>query len=131
MASVSSTLQRIKSDPLSCLGGGDRVNEIFAKVGHVWRKCPFNPAHTMKLFILQVLHGNTAISHLRHLTGEDVKDATYCEARMKLPVEGVAAAVESMCGDCGKCSEESRQWLRARGVAARPARVCFAEGRVG
>ena len=118
MASVSSTLQRIKSDPLSCLGGGDRVNEIFAKVGHVWRKCPFNPAHTMKLFILQVLHGNTAISHLRHLTGEDVKDATYCEARMKLPVEGVAAAVESMCGDCGKCSEESRQWLGHRVLLA-------------
>ena len=118
MVSLSSTLEQIKSDPLACLGGGDRVNEIFAGVGHVWRDCPFNPAHTMKLFILQVLHGNTAISHLRHLTGEDVKDATYCEARMKLPVEGVAAAVESMCGDYCESSEESRQWLGHRVLVA-------------
>lgn len=118
MASVSSTLKRIKSDPLSCLGGGDRVNEIFAGVGHVWRDCPFNPAHTMKLFILQVLHGNTAISHLRHLIGEEVKDATYCEARMKLPVQGVAATVESMCSDCCKGSEDSRQWLGHRVLVA-------------
>jgi IS4 transposase len=118
MASLASTLRRIKSDPLNCLGGGDRVNEIFAKVGHVWRNCTFNPAHTMKLFILQVLHGNTAMSHLRDLTGEDVKDATYCEARMKLPVEGVAAAIESMHSECSECSETSRHWLGHRVLIA-------------
>ena len=118
MAIVASTLKRIKSDPLACLGGRDRVNQIFAQVGHVWRNCPFDPAHTMKLFILQVLHGNTAISHLRHLAGESVKDATYCEARMKLPVEGVGAAVESMCGNDSKCTQESRQWLGHRVLVA-------------
>lgn len=118
MATVASTLQRIKSDPLGCLGGSDRVNQIFAGVGHVWRSCAFDPAHTLKLFILQVLHGNTAISHLRHLTGQDVKDATYCEARMKLPVQGVAAAVESICGDSSKCTEESGKWLGLHRVIA-------------
>jgi hypothetical protein len=118
MATVASTLQRIKADPLNCLGGADRVNQIFAKVGHVWRACTFDPALTMKLFILQVLHGNTAISHLRHLTKLDVKDATYCEARMKLPAEGVAATVESMCGDCIKSNESSGQWVGHRVLVA-------------
>ena len=69
MAIIASSLSRIKSDPLACLGGSDRVNAIFASAGHVWRKCVFDPATTLKLFILQVLHGNTAMSHLRHLSG--------------------------------------------------------------
>jgi len=114
MAIVASTLKRIKSDPLACLGGSDCVNSIFAKAGHVWRKSLFDPAYTMKLFILQVLHGNTAMAHLRHLNGTEVKENSYCDARMRLPASGVAAVVESMCGGCYKSNQESRQWLGHR-----------------
>jgi hypothetical protein len=38
MAIIASTLARIKSDPLSCLGGKDRVNQHFARAGHCWRE---------------------------------------------------------------------------------------------
>src|SRR5205823_6586631 len=38
------------------------------------------------LFLQQVLHGNTAVGHLRHLSGLDFTDSAYCQARQRLPV---------------------------------------------
>ena len=114
MAIISSTLARIKSDPLACLGGAERVNQLFAEAGHRWRKCRWDPAATMGMFILQVLHQNTAMTALRFLSDVDVKDSTYCDARMRLPVEAVAKVVERLCGDCCRCIQETGSWLGRR-----------------
>jgi hypothetical protein len=96
MAIITSTLARIKSDPLSCIGGKQRVNEHFAQAGHVWRERLLDPATTLTLFILQVLHGNTAITHLRHLARISVAAASYCQARARLPLEALAQLVENV-----------------------------------
>lgn len=114
MAIVASTLLRIKSDPLACLGGRERINDFFSQAGHVWRNCLLDPANTLGLFALQILNGNTAITHLRHLVGFDVRPSSYCEARTRLPVEAVAGFVDSVCGDCCKTNEESRSWIGHR-----------------
>lgn len=95
MAIISSALARIKSNPLELLGGANRVNDCFTAVGHRWRECVLNPANTIALFMLQILHGNTSITHLRFLSDGEVAPASYCDARMKLPVAGVAAVVDS------------------------------------
>jgi hypothetical protein len=99
MAIIADTLAVIKSNPLALLGGARRVDQCFASVGHVWRDRVLTPARTMKLFILQVLHGNTAISHLSHLSDIDVASSGYCEARALLPLAGVAAATTELCCD--------------------------------
>jgi hypothetical protein len=39
------------------------------------------PVTTVQLFLLQVLHGNTACSHLPHLSGLRFSAAAYCQAR--------------------------------------------------
>lgn len=111
MATIASTLGRIKSDPLACLGGGQRVNDFFSASGHAWRDCLLDPANTLKLFILQILHGNTAIAHLRHLAGFDVRPSSYCEARSRLPVKAVARFADAVCCDECRCNESSRSWL--------------------
>ena len=118
MAIIASTLARIKSDPLAFLGGAQRVNQCFAGVGHVWRDRVLDPANTMMLFILQILHGNTAISHLRHLSKLDVADSSYCQARARLPLAGVALLVEQLCCDCFKCIEDTGVWLGRRVLLA-------------
>lgn len=62
---------------------------IFAacdQAAHRWRKRKFDPVLTIHLFVLQVLHGNTAILHLRHLVGHAVNAAAYCKARMRIPL---------------------------------------------
>jgi hypothetical protein len=114
MAIIASTLARIKSDPLALLGGAEKVDACFAGVGHVWRDRMLTPAKTMALFILQVLHGNTAISHLRTLSGEKFSESSYCAARAQLPLAGVAAVVSSCCGDGGKHDESAATWRGRR-----------------
>jgi hypothetical protein len=41
---------------------------------------------TIQLFFAQILHGNTACTHLRHLTKLDVTASAYCQARRRLPL---------------------------------------------
>jgi hypothetical protein len=84
MASVARALGRIKSDLRPYLP--DRaVEEACREAGHRWRERKLGPVATVHLFVLQVLHLNTAIRHLRHLAGWPVNAAAYCEARMRLP----------------------------------------------
>jgi hypothetical protein len=56
------------------------------KAKYRWRKRKFDPVITVHLFILQILHGNTAIGHLRHLVHHAVNAAAYCKARMRIPL---------------------------------------------
>jgi hypothetical protein len=114
MAIIASTLARIKSDPLACLGGADHVNQLFAEAGHTCRKCFWTPATTMAMFLLQVLHRNTAISGLRFLSDVDVKESSYCTARQRLPVQAMAKVIERVCGDCCRSMEETKLWLGRR-----------------
>jgi hypothetical protein len=114
MAIIASTLARIKSDPLHFLGGAERVDECFAGVGHVWRDRVLTPANTMALFILQILHGNTAIEHLKSLSTLIFAGSSYCAARARLPLAGVAAVVSSLCCDGGRYSEPASVWRGRR-----------------
>lgn len=117
MAIIARTLARIKSDPLSFLGGNDRVNQCFADVGHVWRGRVLDPANTLMLFILQILNGNTAISHLPLLSGLRFAPGSYCDARARLPLAGVAASVQLSC-DGGIYNEDAAAWLGHRVLVA-------------
>jgi hypothetical protein len=51
-----------------------------------WRERMLDPVTTTQLFFVQILHGNTACTHLRHLTKLNVTASAYCQARMKLPL---------------------------------------------
>jgi hypothetical protein len=55
-------------------------------VAYRWRERPRDPVATIQLFFVQMLHGNTACTHLRHLTKLDVTASASCQARMRLPL---------------------------------------------
>src|SRR5207245_5126375 len=55
-------------------------------VAYRWRERTLDPVVTMQLFFVQILHGNTACTHLRHLTQWAVTASAYCQARMRLPL---------------------------------------------
>jgi hypothetical protein len=55
-------------------------------VAYRWRERMLDPVTTIQLFCVQILHGNTACTHLRHLTQLNVTASAYCQARMKLPL---------------------------------------------
>ena len=65
---------------------GHVIIDACRKASHRWRERKFDPVITIHLFILHILHGNTAILHLRHLVRSPVNAAAYCRARMRLPL---------------------------------------------
>jgi Transposase DDE domain len=64
----------------------DVILDAAGQASHVFRRRKFDPVVTIHLFIVQILHGNAAILHLRHLVSAGVNAAAYCRARMRLPL---------------------------------------------
>jgi hypothetical protein len=94
MVSVPRALARIKQDLGPYLPEAS-VEAACREAGHRWRERKLGPVATLHLFVLQVLHFNTAIRHLRHLAGKPVNAAAYCKARMRLPLAAVQALLRS------------------------------------
>ena len=63
--------------------------------GYLWRDRLLGPVVTLRLFLLQILHGNTAITHLRHLSGISFAAASYCQARVRLPLAALQSLLEA------------------------------------
>jgi hypothetical protein len=65
----------------------EAILTVCREIGYTaWRDRVLTPVTTMQLFLLQILHGNTACSHLPHLSGMRFTAAAYCQARARLPV---------------------------------------------
>jgi hypothetical protein len=87
MASIASSLQRIKDNPLGML---DRrmVEQACRQCHYTWRERELDPATTIALFLQQVVHGNTSCGEVRHLpgAGRSFTAQAYCDARARLPL---------------------------------------------
>jgi hypothetical protein len=88
MAIIAGTLDQLK-EGLEEVTGLKRVVEICGKLGHQWRDRVLGPMETFRLFLLQILHGNTSCTHVRQLGGFKFSASAYCEARKRLPVEAL------------------------------------------
>ena len=85
MVSIARAVERIK-DELCELIRPELILSACQDAGYVWRDRALGPVATVQLFVLQVLHGNTAMHHLRHLTGLSITASGYCQARLRLPL---------------------------------------------
>src|SRR5262249_13316470 len=84
MTSIKDALRRIKAE-LADLLPEPLIHQTAREAGLAWRQRLLTPAAPAQLFLTQVLHGNTAVGHLRHLSGLAFTDAAYCQARQRLP----------------------------------------------
>jgi hypothetical protein len=66
---VTEALRHIKGD-LALLLDAPMILALCREVGYQWRARLLDPVTTVHLFILQILHGNTACSHLPHLAAQ-------------------------------------------------------------
>lgn len=65
----------------------EAIEQACREVGYTaWRDRLLNPVATIQVFLLQVLHGNTACAHLPHLVGLSFTASAFCKARSKLPL---------------------------------------------
>jgi DDE family transposase len=83
---ITAVLTRLKTDWATQLEP-DAILAACQEAGYTsWRDRVLTPVTTIQLFLLQVLHGNTACSHLPHLSGLRFSASAYCQARARLPL---------------------------------------------
>src|SRR6266478_24819 len=80
IAKLTQTLQRLTTDWAAQLQP-DAIQAACDAVGYTqWRDRLLNPVVTVQVFLLQILHGNTACRHLPHLSGLHFSASAYCQA---------------------------------------------------
>jgi hypothetical protein len=84
MVTIRRALAAVKEDLPSLIEHHVQDLAMQHMPGHRRRELP--PVATVLLFVTQVLHGNTAITHLRHLASMTVSGTAYCKARARLPL---------------------------------------------
>jgi hypothetical protein len=64
----------------------ETIEEACQQTGYCWRQRLLGPVTTIYLFLLQILHGNTACQHVVHFGNWSFSDSAYCQARKRLPL---------------------------------------------
>src|SRR5215475_881031 len=83
---ITTVLTRLKTEWAAQLQP-DAILAACQEAGYTsWRDRVLTPVTTIQLFMLQILHGNTACSHLPHLSGLRFTVAADCQARTRLPL---------------------------------------------
>ena len=102
---VLNALARLRREPLADHDHDDgdlplagTVEQECRACGHAWRDRVLSPLVTLRVFLLQVLHGNTSITHLRQLAGLCFAPGSYCDARERLPLAAIVGLLDSLRG---------------------------------
>src|SRR6266478_804374 len=112
VVTIASALGRIKSE-LDRLVPEELVTRLLRDLPGERRDRVLTPVLTSHLFLQQVLHGNTAITHLRHLSDRDFTAAAYCQARGRLPVEFFRRLSQAVVDRCRE-AQPARRWRGLR-----------------
>ena len=109
MRSITDILGRFKQNWTAELSP-DAITQACRETGMTWHDSLLNPVVTIQIFFLQVLHGNTAIEHLSHLTGLSFTAAAYCKARMRIKLEVFCLLLERCVEQLHQKTFESGRW---------------------
>ena len=113
MVSVNKALRTVKEDVAKLLDP-ESIFRICRMAGHKWYKSRLNPAVLIHLFVMQILSGNTACTHLRQLSGLEFSASAYCQGRMRLPLKVIQLVVRRVCQRFWRTCDESSRWLGHR-----------------
>ena len=106
---LSDVVKQFKSDWTSFLEPA-AIRSACHTVGHHWRQRLLDPVLTVQLFLVQILHGNTACTHLRHLTKLAVTASAYSQARMKLPLAVFQFLLRTVSDQLQETSLDDGRW---------------------
>jgi hypothetical protein len=110
---IIALLDRLRQDVAAALTP-DAIERESRRAGHSWRDRVLGPATTIYLFLLQILHGNTACQHVVHFGGWAFTDSAYCQARKRLPLAVYHALLEATAGAVRSATSTGSRWLGHR-----------------
>src|SRR6516165_1464318 len=83
---ISRILHALRQD-LAAQLGDDVILAACRAAGHTWcDSCLLTPAAIIHWFLIQILHGNTALTHVSLLAGRAFSASAFCQARARLPL---------------------------------------------
>jgi hypothetical protein len=92
-----STLLRALRQDLAARLGDDVIRAACRAAGHTWcDSALLTPAAIIHWFLIQVLRGNTALTHVSLLAGRAFSASAFCQARARLPLAVFAALLRDL-----------------------------------
>jgi hypothetical protein len=83
---ISNTLSALRQD-LAAVLGHDVILAACRAAGHTWCDSGLlTPAAIIHWFLIQILHGNTALTHVSLLADRSFSASAFCQARARLPL---------------------------------------------
>lgn len=93
---ISTILHSLRQD-LAAKLGTDVIHSACHAAGHTWcASALLTPAAIIHWFLIQILHGNTALTHVSLLAGRSFTAAAFCLARARLPLAVFQALLRHM-----------------------------------
>jgi Transposase DDE domain len=93
---IPQVLRQFKTDIASALAA-DTILRICGYLKYVCRDRVLGPVATVQVFLVQILHGNTACTALSRLAGIPFTAAAYCVARKRLPLALFQELLQHVC----------------------------------
>lgn len=113
LANISQAVEKFKQNWSRELAD-EAIERACREAGHEWRDRKLGPVTTVRLFLLQILWGNTACNQVPHLARLDVTGSAYCEARGRLPLEVLQTLLMRCTTQMAECVRETGRWLGHR-----------------
>jgi hypothetical protein len=107
--SIPQVLRQFKADVAKAISA-ETVTKICGYLHYTWRDRVLDPATTVQVFLLQILHGNTACTALPRLAGLCFTAGAYCSARMRLPLALFQELLERVCDALYPEIQNSDRW---------------------
>src|SRR6516165_7251620 len=93
---ISSILSALRQD-LAARLGDDVILAACRAAGHTWcDSCLLTPAAIIHWFLIQILNGNTALTHVSLMAGRAFSASAFCQARARLPLAVFRALLRAM-----------------------------------
>jgi hypothetical protein len=106
---ISEIVGQFKADVAMALSA-QTIGKICNSLGYRWRERVLDPVTTVQVFLLQILHGNTACSAMSRLAGVSFTGAAYCAARARLPLALFENLLERVCDALCPDLQETGRW---------------------
>jgi len=92
----------------------EMITAVCRTLGQRWRRGPLDPFNTVIVFLIQILHGNTACAHACRLSGLNVTASAYCQARRRLPLRLFAMLFTRLVDELLTSTAQTAHWLGHR-----------------
>jgi len=109
VGTITEALKHLQAE-LATLLDAPTILALCRAMDYHWRERQLDPVTTVHLFLVQILHGNTACTHLPHLSGQRFTASAFCQARTRLPLGVLEQLLRQTSAVCEQTTHDEGRW---------------------